>query len=94
MQRFQEIGIFPNANGITVKVGCITLVYQQTQLNVFHDDLARYLTDPVGTEKEIRKRWHIEQPEDAEATEERPTPMRRTQPEPNTGRETAEKSPR
>jgi len=92
MKNFHTIQITPASNGITVKAGCLLIVYQQTQLNIFHDDLARYLNDPIATEKEIRKRWHIEQGEDTEApTEERePRPsISRAEP---AERETAEKA--
>lgn len=72
MKRFQNIGIFFNSNGLTVKVGCTTLVYQQTQLDMFHNDLALYLNNPLAAEKEVRERWNIDQSEDAESpTEER-----------------------
>lgn len=64
MERFHSIVIEPASNGISVKIGCISLVYQQTQLNMFHDDLALFLIDPVSAEKQIRKRWHIGQGED------------------------------
>ena len=63
---FLTVRIDPTSNGIIVKVGCIKLVYQQTQLNVFHNDLALYLNDPSAAEKEVRERWNIGPGEDSE----------------------------
>jgi len=94
MKSFLNIKIEPASNGIIVKVGCVLLVYQQTQLNMFHNDLVDYLDDPIATEKEIRKRWHIEQGVDEVSPEERPTPSRTREAEPTEERDTAEKAPR
>ena len=73
MKNFFPIKIDYASNGIIVKAGCLLIVYQQTQLNMFHNDIGAYLVDPVATEKEIRKRWHIEET-DSESPEEEPDP--------------------
>ena len=92
---FLTVKIDPTSNGIIVKVGCIKLVYQQTQLNVFHNDLALYLNDPLAAEKEVRERWNMGPGEDSEspveATEPRDESSKISQVHPVPEREVAEK---
>jgi len=63
---------------------------------MFHDDLVDYLDDPIKAEKEIRKRWNIEQGDDvAVPTEERPITSRIREAEEEAERDIrAEKAPR
>jgi len=67
MKQFMDIRIVAASNGVTVFVGCLKVVYQQTQLEMFLGDLTMYLQDPKGAEDTIRKRWDItmETPEEA-----------------------------
>jgi len=75
LQKFYEIKINGTHNGIIVEVGCVKLVYQQTQLDMFYADLALYLVDREKGYKAIRERWQIyEEADQAEvAAEERPS---------------------
>ena len=61
-----EIKINKVSNGIRVNIGCISLVYQQDQINQFIADLKKYLKEPHETEKELRKRWKIKGESDGE----------------------------
>ncbi|GAH37322.1 unnamed protein product [marine sediment metagenome] len=66
MKNFYPITITPANNGIIVEAGCLKIVYQQTQLGMFFDDLTTYLDDSKAGEKLIRKRWDIDQEDQAE----------------------------
>lgn len=59
MKNFHTLTIKPASNGIEVKAGCLLIVYQQSQITLFINDLRNYLDDPIGTEKMIRDRWVI-----------------------------------
>jgi len=61
LKKFYDIKISHASNGIIVEAGCIKLVYQQDQLEMFDDHLELYLTDPEKGYKLIRERWHIDQ---------------------------------
>ncbi len=63
MDKFQDITIKHVDNGLKVKVGCINLVYQQKDLKQFFKDLEDYFVDSQKTEKAIRKRWNLKEPE-------------------------------
>lgn len=60
MKHFETISINHQSNGVSVRVGCMVLVYQQGQIKQFITDLENYLKEPLATEKEIRKRWGVE----------------------------------
>ncbi|MBA7629294.1 hypothetical protein ES703_36792 [subsurface metagenome] len=71
MKKFYPITISPTDNGIIVEAGCLKIVYQQTQLGMFIDDLNLYFADPGEGYKQIRKRWGItpeDQPEEVAPT--------------------------
>ena len=59
MEDFRTIKIRHASNGIIVEVGCVKLVYQQSQLDMFSDDLLLYVRDPEAGYKNIRERWQI-----------------------------------
>ena len=59
MKKIEEIKIYGKDNGISVQVGCKTLVYQEKDLKQFFKDLADYFADPEKTKEKIYKRWGI-----------------------------------
>jgi len=67
MKDIRRITIEGVANGIEVKIGCKTFVYEQENLSRFITDLKSYLNDPQKTTKVLEQRWDIklEEPEAA-----------------------------
>ncbi len=61
MKKIEKIEILGVDNGISAKIGCKTLVYQQKDLKQFLKDLGDYFIDPEKTQKKIYKRYGIEE---------------------------------